>query len=46
VEAAGAFAHEGEVADWLTRRHGHIAAGRSSLRLGHVDFFAHPARRG
>ena len=27
---------------WLTRRRDAIAAGRSSMRIGHVDFFAHP----
>jgi SAM-dependent methyltransferase len=28
--------------DWLTRRRGLTAAGRSSIRVGHVDFFARP----
>jgi len=27
---------------WLTRRRDLIAAGRSSIRVGHVDFFARP----
>lgn len=27
---------------WLTRRRDAIAASRSSMRIGHVDFFAHP----
>jgi SAM-dependent methyltransferase len=27
---------------WLTRRRGTVAAGRSSLSVGHVDFFATP----
>jgi SAM-dependent methyltransferase len=27
---------------WLTRRRGAIAAGRSSMRVGHVDIFARP----
>ena len=31
-----------EVADWLARRRGLVAAGRSSIRVGHVDFFARP----
>jgi SAM-dependent methyltransferase len=28
--------------DWLTRRRDSLAAGRSSIRVGHVDFFARP----
>lgn len=31
-----------EIADWLGRRRAAIAAGRSSIRVGHVDFFARP----
>jgi hypothetical protein len=31
-----------EVADWLARRRGLVTAGRSSIRVGHVDFFARP----
>lgn len=31
-----------EVVEWLTRRRDHVAAGRSSIRVGHVDFFARP----
>ena len=27
---------------WLGRRRNHLAAGRSSMRVGHVDFFAQP----
>ena len=27
---------------WLTRRRDAVAAGRSSIRVGHVDFFARP----
>ena len=27
---------------WLTRRRDAVAAGRSSMRVGHVDFFARP----
>lgn len=32
----------GEIINWLARRRDHIAAGRSSMRVGHVDFFARP----
>lgn len=31
-----------DVAGWLTRRRERVAAGRSSIRVGHVDFFARP----
>jgi hypothetical protein len=31
-----------EVVGWLTRRRDIVAAGRSSIRVGHVDFFATP----
>jgi len=31
-----------EIAGWLTRRRDIVAAGRSTLRVGHVDFFAAP----
>jgi hypothetical protein len=31
-----------DVIEWLTRRRDHVAAGRSSIRVGHVDFFATP----
>lgn len=31
-----------DVIAWLARRREHIAAGRSSMRVGHVDFFARP----
>jgi len=31
-----------DTADWLTRRRATLAAGTSSLRVGHVDFFAAP----
>jgi hypothetical protein len=30
------------VIEWLTRRRAHVEAGRSSIRVGHVDFFAKP----
>ena len=34
-----------DVVGWLTRRRDLVAAGRSSIRVGHVDFFARrPAR--
>jgi hypothetical protein len=32
-----------DVVDWLKRRREFVAAGRSSIRVGHVDFFAAPA---
>jgi hypothetical protein len=31
-----------DTVDWLARRREHVAAGRSSIRVGHVDFFARP----
>jgi len=31
-----------DVIAWLGRRRGHVMAGRSSMRVGHVDFFATP----
>ena len=31
-----------DVIDWLARRRDLVAAGRSSIRVGHVDFFARP----
>jgi hypothetical protein len=31
-----------DVMGWLTRRRDLVAAGRSSIRVGHVDFFAAP----
>ena len=31
-----------EVLGWLTRRRDLVTAGRSSIRVGHVDFFATP----
>lgn len=31
-----------DVVTWLARRRDHIAAGRSVMRVGHVDFFAQP----
>lgn len=34
----------GDVANWLVRRRDAIAAGRSSIRVGHVDFFAAPPK--
>jgi len=36
---------QGEIVDWLTRRRDHVAAGRSSMRVGHIDFFARPTDR-
>lgn len=32
-----------ETAAWLARRVGAVAAGRASLRVGHIDFFAAPS---
>ena len=32
-----------DVAGWLARRRAAIAAGRSSLLVGHTDFFAVPS---
>ena len=34
-----------ETVSWLTRRRASVAAGTSSLRVGHVDFFAVPSGR-
>jgi hypothetical protein len=31
-----------QVSAWLARRRAHLAQGRSSLRVGHVDIFARP----
>jgi hypothetical protein len=31
-----------EVNGWLARRRAHIQAGRSSMRIGHTDFFVRP----
>jgi hypothetical protein len=31
---------EADIADWLTRREAHVAAGVSSMTVGHLDFFA------
>ncbi len=44
---AGAAAELGDlpsnaIAAWLARRRNHVAAGQSSMRVGHVDFFATP----
>lgn len=33
------------VTEWLDERQDHVAAGRSRMRVGHIDFFATPARR-
>ena len=35
----------GEIAAWLDRRGGHVAAGRSNMTVGHVDLFASPMGR-
>jgi hypothetical protein len=34
-----------EAVEWLTRRRDFVAAGTSSIRVGHVDFFAAPGVR-
>lgn len=34
-----------DIVDWLTFRRDQVAAGTSSLRVGHVDMFARPAKR-
>ena len=34
-----------DVIGWLTRRRDHIAAGRSSICVGHIDLFASPTGR-
>jgi hypothetical protein len=31
-----------EIDGWLDRRRDYIASGRSSIRVGHIDFFARP----
>jgi hypothetical protein len=31
-----------DVVSWLTRRRDLVAAGRSTIRVGHIDFFARP----
>jgi hypothetical protein len=31
-----------DIAEWLTQRRAYLAAGRSSLRVGHVDIFVRP----
>jgi len=31
-----------DIADWLERRRDLAGAGRSTMRLGHVDVFARP----
>lgn len=33
------------VEEWLRERRNHVAAGRSQMRVGHVDFFATPTGR-
>ena len=39
---AGAGGKNSAVSSWLSRRRSHLAAGRLSLRLGHLDIFARP----
>jgi SAM-dependent methyltransferase len=33
------------VAEWLRERREHVTAGRSHMRIGHIDFFATPTAR-
>jgi hypothetical protein len=35
----------GVIGSWLSRRQDHIDAGRSQMRVGHMDFFATPTGR-
>jgi methyltransferase family protein len=39
-EIGGVAQHD--IIDWLTRRRAHVTAGRSAMRVGHIDFFARP----
>lgn len=46
AEAAGAMDVASSVlAEWHEERREHLAAGRSTMRIGHVDFFASPTVR-
>ncbi len=46
AEAAGEIGVVAPVlAEWLAERRAHVAAGRSTMRVGHVDFFASPMVR-
>jgi hypothetical protein len=46
AEAAGEIGVAPPVlAEWLAERRAHVAAGRSTMRVGHVDFFACPMVR-
>jgi SAM-dependent methyltransferase len=38
-------ADPGLVAEWLAERRDRVAAGRSQMRVGHIDFFATPTAR-
>ena len=33
------------IAQWLGERSSHVDAGRSQMRVGHIDFFAAPTGR-
>jgi hypothetical protein len=33
-----------DIESWLMRRGGLVSNGRSTIRVGHVDLFARPAR--
>jgi hypothetical protein len=43
--AAEAGVASGEIAEWMGRRTSLLAAKRSSLQVGHIDFFAYPSGR-
>jgi hypothetical protein len=46
AEAAGEIGVAAPVlAEWLAERRAHVAAGRSTMRVGHIDFFASPIVR-
>ena len=46
AEAAGEIGIARSMLDeWLGERRDHVAAGRSQMRVGHVDFFARPTGR-
>jgi hypothetical protein len=45
AEVAGLMLSDADIAKWLAWRRREVAAGRSRLRVGHVDIFARPIRR-
>ncbi len=43
ADAAGAIGEApSPLAEWLAERRDHVVAGRSHMRVGHIDFFASP----